>query len=171
MIRDVERLKNGAFVIVLSGAVVLTILVAFPGVIGAKASFVVLSDSMTPTLQSGDMVVVESVEPTAVSNGTVITDWSPNESSTRVTHRGVDVERSDGTVSFRTQGDANNIPDPYRVQASDLIGEVWFVVPFAGYFVRFAGTGVGTIVLIVLPGTLLFGTELWDLWNGRRGEG
>jgi signal peptidase len=171
MTRNLDRLKNGAFVIVLLGAVVFTVLVAFPGVIGAKASFVVLSDSMTPTFQSGDMVVVRSVEPTAVSDGSVITYWSPNESSTRVTHRVIDVERSDGTVSFRTKGDANDIPDPYRVRAADLIGEVWFVVPFVGYFVRFASTGAGTIVLIVFPGTLLFGTELWNLWNDRRGAG
>lgn len=148
-------------------AVAVTVVIAVPGAIGAEASYVVLSDSMAPTFSSGDVVIVRSVEPAAVSPGDVITYRSPAGSGVdaeRISHRVVGVER-DGETTFRTKGDANDGADPYRVSESELVGRVWFVLPQVGYVVSFAGTTAGIVSLVVLPGVLLVTTELWSVYR------
>ncbi|WP_255152029.1 signal peptidase I [Halorarius halobius] len=142
--------------------------VAVPSVVGAEASYVVLSDSMEPAFSSGDVVVVRSVAPGDVSPGDVITYRSPAADGSdvrRVSHRVVAVERVDGEVVYRTKGDANEAPDDYVVEESALVGRVWVVLPHVGHAVRFAGSTVGILTLVVLPGVALVATEIWSLYR------
>lgn len=146
-------------------AVVLFILIAVPGVIGAEASYVVLSDSMEPAFSAGDVIVVQSVPPAAIATGDIITYQAPQAESGRISHRVVEINQADGERTFRTKGDANEQPDPYQVSESGLTGRVWFAIPYAGYIVRFAGTTLGQLLLIALPGALLVVSELWSVYQ------
>src|SRR6056297_1568948 len=80
------------------GLVVLVIVLApfvafaFPPLVGANHSYVVLSSSMSPAIGAGDVVFVSGVDPTAIEEGDVIT-FEVGEttrtagSATRITHR------------------------------------------------------------------------------------
>lgn len=133
---------------------------AVPGVVGADASYVVLSGSMEPTISAGDAVVVQDVEPSSIESGAVIT-YVRSEGSTPITHRVVEVlDREDG-LAFRTKGDANEDPDLQPVPAESVTGEVWFVIPYLGHVVMFANTPTGFAVMVGLPVVAFLVSELY----------
>ncbi|MFB6071259.1 MAG: signal peptidase I [Halanaeroarchaeum sp.] len=147
---------------------------AVPQVVGASQSYVVLSSSMAPTINAGDVVIVEDVPPAAIEEGDIIT-FRPSGggfgSAERVTHRVVEVvQREDGTY-FRTKGDAVEEPDPTLVAASNVVGRVVFHIPYLGYVVTFAGTKMGIVSLVIVPAVLLGVSEVYDLVVAVRGGG
>ena len=150
------------------GVLILAVFViqAVPGIIGADASYVVLSGSMEPAISPGDAVVVDSVDPTTIDRGDVIT-FTRGTGSVPVTHRVVDVREGDGGLVFETKGDANEDADPEPVAAEQVTGEVWFVIPFIGHVIFFANTPAGLIVLVGIP---IVGFVLSELYVFARGE-
>jgi signal peptidase len=136
---------------------------AAPGAIGAEESYVVLSGSMEPEISPGDAVVVQSVDPTSVEAGDVIT-YKRGSDAKPVTHRVVEVVQQDGDLAFRTKGDANEDPDPSPVAAENLVGQVWFTIPLVGHVVLFANTVLGRVVLVGLPLLALAVSELYEFF-------
>ena len=59
----------------------------------------------------------------------------------------------------------NDQRDGYVVEEGDIIGTVWFSIPLVGYFLRFAGTDRGALLLVVVPGIALVVTELWSVYG------
>lgn len=151
----------GGFVTVVAVLVLAAFVVqAVPAVVGADASYVVLSGSMEPTISTGDAVIVKSVDTDDIESGDVIT-YTRGDANTPVTHRVVDVVQSDSGVAFRTKGDANEDADPTPVPAENVTGEVWFVIPFIGHVVLFANTPTGLAVLVGLPIAAFVLSELY----------
>lgn len=163
---DGRALAKTAASILAIAVLVLSAIVVAPGLIGADESYVVLSDSMEPAFTSGDVVIVDAVPTEQIDVGDVITYDSPGAGTDdRISHRVVAIDRSDEQTTFRTKGDQNEKRDQYVVDETDVIGRIWFVIPFVGYFVRFAGTDLGIIMLVVVPGVALVVTELWSVYQ------
>lgn len=138
---------------------------AVPGIIGADASYVVLSGSMEPAISPGDAVVVDSVDPTTIDRGDVIT-FTRGTDAVPVTHRVVDIREGDGGLVFETKGDANEDADPEPITAEQITGEVWFVIPYIGHVIFFANTPTGLVVLVGIP---IVGFVLSELYLFARG--
>jgi signal peptidase len=75
----------------------------------------------------------------------------------------VEVSNGSGALSFRTAGDSNANPDGSVVLAENVVGKVWFHVPFLGYLSSFVTTKLGFILLIVLPGILIISLEVRNI--------
>lgn len=135
---------------------------AVPQVVGATQSYVVLSNSMSPSIHAGDVVVVDSVDPATVEEGDVITYERNDE---LVTHRVIEVMTENGERTFHTQGDANEDPDPTPVPASAVVGVVLFHVPLVGHVIAFGQTALGTVLLVIVPAVLLILNELYALYQ------
>ncbi|WP_336036693.1 signal peptidase I [Halobacterium yunchengense] len=170
MNRPSARRVASALASVLAVVVVAAFVVqAVPAVVGADASYVVLSGSMEPEISPGDAVVVKDVDPASIDEGDVVTFVRAGE-STPVTHRVVEVlDREDG-LAFRTKGDANSDPDPQPVPAENVTGEVWFVLPLVGHVVLFANTPTGIAVLVGLPVAAFLVSELYAFAASGGGE-
>lgn len=140
---------------------------AVPQVVGADHSYTVLSSSMAPTYQAGDVVIVSEVDTSTIESGDVITfDPPPGhgmDGADRVTHRVVGVVERDGTRYFRTKGDAAEEPDGTLIPEANVIGRVTFAIPYLGYVIAFANTPLGIGTLVVLPASLLVLNEIWTL--------
>lgn len=156
-----------AFVLLLLPFVVF----AAPQLVGAEASYVVLSDSMEPAISGGDVVIVDAVAPEAISTGDVIT-YGGSASDPPTTHRVIDIEEGENGLRFQTQGDNNDAPDSATVPAEAVhgrvmevsvpaIGSMLFVIPFIGYVIQWGGTFPGFLLLVVLPLTALAAMGLW----------
>lgn len=169
-----RTILNAAGVLVLVVVVVPFVVTAVPQLVGADETFIVLSSSMAPTYQAGDVVFVNDVRPSAIESGDVITFEPPsgheNEEALRVTHRVVDVVDRNGSTYFRTKGDANEEPDQTLVPAENVVGVVWFAIPWLGYVISFGGSTTGIVLLVFVPVALLILTELWNLLRSN-GEG
>lgn len=152
--------------------VFLFVATAIPQVVGADNSYIVQSDSMSPTIDAGDVVFVYATPPEQITEGDVITfERAGAGESNRVTHRVVEVVERDGERQFRTKGDANEDLDPQLVPASQVIGVVGFHVPLIGYVTSFAQTRLGILALVVVPAVLLVVSEMWDLATAMAVEG
>src|SRR5215218_1555744 len=83
-----------------------------PHVFGYR-TLTMLTGSMSPAIDPGDVVVATPVATSEVTEGMVITYHIPVEDHHLVTHRVVSVEHgADGAVTVQTKGDANDGADP-----------------------------------------------------------
>ena len=165
-----KRAANVLGIVLLIALVAPFAVYAAPEVVGADESFVVLTASMTPAIAPGDVVIVADRDPAAIAEGDVIT-FMRGTSDVPVTHRVIDVVDEGGALAFETMGDANEGPDPGLVPAGSLVGVVTLTIPYIGYVIQFAGTGVGFVTLVLLPFGLLAVTEVWSIVRDRDESG
>ncbi|GAB6862071.1 hypothetical protein JCM17092_21600 [Haloplanus litoreus] len=142
---------------------------AVPGTVGAEASYIVLTASMTPAIAPGDVVIVDDVPARLVEVDDVIVFEQQAGATVPVTHRVIDIERAaDGTPSFATKGDANEDADLTPVTPDRLVGRVLFTIPLIGHVIQFVDTPTGFVALVVLPLGLLIASEVADLLRSGR---
>jgi signal peptidase I len=109
--------------------------------------------SMQPTLVTGDLVVVEGVNPSTLKVGDVIAVTVPTAARQKydlpphVVHRIVKITHTPAGPVFTTKGDNNPSPDVFKTTAVDVIGEVHYTVPDLGFVVLFFGSKEGHIFL------------------------
>lgn len=96
---------------------------------------VVASGSMVPTLNIGDLLIVQGVNSRNLQIGDVIVFKPPYPYWRGVpwVHRIIDKRIRANEVEYRTKGDANISPDPFWIKSSNIIGKVLYRVPYLGY--------------------------------------
>ncbi len=90
---------------------------------------VVVSNSMSPTIERGDIVFVSPVNPEDIDIGDVIAFYKKEYGI--IVHRVISVQRDNGTLTLVTKGDANNVADE-PVSYRSIVGKVIVVVPSLG---------------------------------------
>ncbi len=121
--------------------------------------YAVDSGSMSPTFNTGALVVDLPVTPTTLFHvGDVIT-FHPTPGYT-ATHRIAAI----GPDGISTKGDANPSSDVGYIQPSMIAGRVAFSVPYGGYVAVFFQHPVGVVLLLLL---LLGLMAVWQLTCGR----
>ena len=111
----------------------------------------ILSPSMTPEYQVGDLVYVKDTKPEEIQTGDVIT-FVANDDLLLVTHRVDEIDRENSLIY--TKGDANQNRDAAPVQYENVVGVVKFSLPKLGfvsnYFTSPSGRYMGIAVIFVL---------------------
>lgn len=96
-------------------------------IFGYKA-YIIVTDSMKPNINIGDIVIVKKDE-SKLNVGNVITYKNKKEI---VTHRIVGIKQLDGEVAYITKGDNNNIEDSEKVYFEQIEGSVITKIPYLG---------------------------------------
>ena len=151
----------------------LVALVTVPRVVGVTP-FTVLTGSMQPALDPGDVVLSEKRSPLDVRPGDVVTFHDPSRHGELVTHRVEAMRRRDAVMTFVTKGDANDVSERWSVPVDGTIGRAVLNVPKVGHVLQRAGSREGKLALIAVPAFLLVMIELVGLAGLRRqpaGEG
>jgi len=125
--------------------------------------FTIYGGSMMPTIPIGSVVAVKSMEESDIKVGDIIAFRAGTEANKVVTHRVVEVSNDSGALSFRTAGDSNASPDGNAVPAQNVVGKVWFHVPFLGYLSSFVITRLGFVLLVLVPGILIDALEVRNI--------
>lgn len=147
--RSVFKLFNivltGVFIFIAIGVA----FIAFPQF--GNQALIVRSGSMAPTIDVGSVVVVKNNTSKTYNVGDVIAFRSEKNSKTIVTHRVVSVEKKGNNILYKTRGDANENIDGWIVNQKNVLGKVYFTLPFLGKILAFAKTDLGFPTLILFP--------------------
>jgi len=122
---------------------------------------VVQSGSMEPALRVGTIVVAKPEN--SYQTGDIISFSSQQFSKASVTHRVTTIENQNGQTVYYTKGDANRTADQTLVRQENIIGKVWFSVPWLGFVVVAARKPYGLLVLIILPALLVIYEEVQNI--------
>lgn len=121
--------------------------------------YTVLTGSMSPTYNVGDMIFVQLKEGKDINVGDVITFNPSQDSDAYLTHRvteKIENYEGSGVTCFKTQGDANNAQDSFLIDENRVIGTVNFGIPMIGYVVRFVQLRWYLILPIVIMIAVFF---------------
>lgn len=121
--------------------------------------FTVVSGSMEPTYNIGDLIYVKSVDPSSVEVGDPIT-FVLNEELVVATHRVVAIDNEN--QCFYTKGDANETIDE-PVHFNNVIGVPRFSIPWLGYVSDYVQHPPGLYIAIVVGAALVIAVFLPDI--------
>lgn len=132
-----------------------------PG-IGGIVPMIVLTDSMYPNIQSGDLILCHTEDAENVQVGDAIAFFDPAGNGTSVvTHRVTEITTDDnGELAWVTKGDANNTEDQAIVPAKNLVGVYLRRFPNLGNVAMFMQTTQGLIICVVCPIILLIAYDM-----------
>ncbi|MBT2534290.1 signal peptidase I [Arthrobacter sp. ISL-48] len=132
--RTVSAFTTALFVVAVAAFLLLAV---GPRVLGYQTS-TMLTGSMAPQINPGDVVVTVPTPVADIRVGDIITYHIPVEDQRVETHRVTEIlTTEDGTTAVRTKGDANNGADPWTatVQGSTVDRHV-LTVPYVGQAIR-----------------------------------
>lgn len=134
----------------------------------------VVSESMRPTLEVGDLIVVEGVGELAIRtgrDGDVIAFYQPGHHGDPdhiIIHRAVGRTIIGGVWHFTTKGDNNPFPDPWKVSPEDIVGRYVLRIPYLGYLFILLSPMVRTSAGGALTACLIIGLIAWTLYDALR---
>lgn len=124
--------------------------------------FTVVSQSMTPKYDIGDVLISKETEPSKIEEGDVISYLGSygDFANKVITHRVIGIEkREDGKYYYRAKGDANIVEDPI-VMEDQLYGVVVYKSVILSLVYRIVGTKVGFYLFIIIPILFIIGSEM-----------
>lgn len=124
----------------------------------------VQSDSMSPTFNKGDLIVIQKCNTSKLEVGDIVTFHTiiDNEYALN-THRIAAIDEVNGMRSFTTKGDNNDVADTHIISDGDIVGKYLFALPQMGKVMDFLSSSVGFLVVIVLPMLLFFIYQVYHL--------
>jgi signal peptidase len=128
-------------------------------------SFTVRSGSMSPAIDTGDVVVTKPISPLAARVGDVVTFVDPEGTGRLFSHRVQSVRVLGGDVAFVTRGDANTSTERWRVPADGSVGRVAYRIPKIGYALSRIDSGPARLALIAIPALLLLWAAMVRIWR------
>jgi signal peptidase len=136
-----------------------------PHVLGYR-TMTMLTGSMSPGIDPGDVIVVTPLPISDVEPGMIISYHIPIDDHRLVTHRVQSIDTApDGAVTVQTKGDANDAPDPWQATLQgDTAWQVTAVLPELGHLIQALRTPVLNHALVYGAPTLLAGWLLLSIW-------
>lgn len=126
----------------------------------------VLSGSMEPVFEPGDLLVVVPEPLTAVRAGQVLSFHAPTPGHRVETHRVVRVLNPGPHPVIVTKGDANSAPDPWHARLHGTTAwRMVAVVPHAGAAIRALRRPWVHVVAVLLVPFLLAAAALHSIWR------
>ncbi len=142
----VNLLENIFFAILLT----ITAIMLASLILGTSPFYYVEGNSMHPTLENGDLIIIYKVDFESLRVGDIIVFNSPVY-NVRIVHRIKEIKLIGNEMVLITQGDNNRVPDPGYVREENYIGKYMGVrIPYVGYIGQILSPPVNYILIIIL---------------------
>ena len=119
---------------------------------GFKA-YIITTDSMQPSINKEDVVVVKKEEEDKINVGDVITF---NQNGKVITHRITNIEEQEGKKIYTTKGDNNNLEDKEKIDYSVIEGKNILVIPKLGYVINILENQIVFLFIVLMLLILIF---------------
>ena len=96
--------------------------------------FNIVSESMEPTFEKDDVVIVKKSDPSILQKSDIITFQQEDRI---ISHRIIDIIKINDTIKFRTKGDNNEIADPNFVESGQVYGKMVFTIKKVGNIITY----------------------------------
>lgn len=126
----------------------------------------VLTGSMQPNYNVGDIIIVKTTDADELKVKDVITFYSsdPDMQGQIVTHRINNIIEENGQRKFETKGDNNEGIDADLVTEDKIVGKVQFKIPAVGKAVNFLQTNrTAFFLIVILPMLVIMAFEVKDI--------
>ena len=124
----------------------------------------VVSDSMAPTFNAGDLIIIKKCDPATLVEGDIVTFHTIiNNEFALNTHRIDEIQTMGDVRSYVTKGDNNAIADIHMISDGDIVGKYVTKLPYFGNVVQFLSSSTGFLLVIVLPLLLFFIYQVYHL--------
>ena len=139
--------------------------------IGSYRMFTVVTGSMEPVYNVGDVVISKEVEPSTINKGddAVYLGEKNDFKDKIVTHRVIKIENKDGEYYFTTKGVANDYSDPV-ISSDQIYGKVVYKPVVLSFLSGILNTKLGFYLLIFVPVAFLIFLEILDYIKRKEGE-
>ena len=136
--------------------------------IGGIRIFNIVTESMFPEYQIGDVLISKKIEPSKIKVGDDLVYLGTEQgfAGRVVTHRVVDIEESDGKYRFHTKGLANEVEDPV-VQENQIYGIVIYKTYILSFITKIINNIYGFYFLIFIPLTILIIVKFVKIRNEK----
>lgn len=133
------------------------------GIFGYRM-FVIVTSSMSPKLEIGDVIIVKDVDTDTINPGDMITyyGWEGDYKDKVVTHLVHEIKEKDGKRIFYTKGMKNKAIDP-AVFEEQIYGKVKHRFYIISFFSKIIRSKIGYILLIFIPLIVILLFELKNL--------
>ena len=148
--------------------IIVACVIGFLSVRGTMPFLPIFGSSMEPTLQSGNLLLIQPVDPYTIEEGDIIVFNVPKlvrdyyNYPPVVAHRVIKINKDANLLSFRTRGD-NTGEDPFTTRASNVRGVVGDQILYLGLPLLFLQSQQGLIFVIIALSLLtlfLYSNEL-----------
>ena len=120
--------------------------------LGYKA-YIITTDSMTPSINAGDVIIVKKVQEEKLQVGDVITFQKQDKV---ITHRITNIEEQDGKKVYTTKGDNNNLEDNETIEYANIEGKNVLTIPKLGYIIHTLENQIVFLLIVLILLILLF---------------
>ena len=127
--------------------------------------FNIVSESMEPTLEINDVVVVQKCELPELREGDIITF---EQEGRIISHRIIDITKEKRITKFETKGDNNEIPDSEKVEFGQIYGKVLFKIGKIGEIVNYIQNARGFINIAIFAVIIYILVSLRDKQKNNR---
>ena len=117
-----------------------------PSLLGYKVLQVV-SGSMEDVFKVGDVILIKETKQEDIKKGDIITYKKENF----ITHRIIEMNKTNDTMYYTTKGDSNNVNDTEKVKYEEIEGKYITKFVCIGRLINFLNTTEGFIILVSLP--------------------
>lgn len=121
-------------------------------ILGYKA-YIVTTDSMQPSINAGDIVIVKNGKKDKIGQGDVITF---NQNDEVITHRVIKNITEENNVEYITKGDNNNTEDTFKVKYDDVIGKMVITIPYLGKIISILDNKIIILILLLVILMIIF---------------
>jgi len=109
----------------------------------------VASGSMSPALEVGDLIIIQGTPASSIQVGDIIVFDQPQGG--RTIHRVTKIQTLlNGTIQFKTKGDANPNEDLHWISEQNVHGRVSYRIPYIGWLALDPTIPIITIAIIVI---------------------
>lgn len=137
-----------------------------PSFLGIK-TYVIVSGSMEPEYNIGDIVIVKKAKEEDINKGDII---SYRDGQSVVTHRVIEEKEINGITKFKTKGDNNNTEDIHEVTPNLIEGKVVGKIAKVGNLSIMLQDKISIIIIILLFYIYLVRSDKVKKRNERRKE-